>query len=151
MKFIIIVVIILPLISGCATVVHGTLQKIPVTSEPSNADVSVDGTKTYHTPVILELERRKDHLIKITKKGFKPVAIKLIHSLSGVILGNVFTGGPIGWGIDALTGAQYKLTPENVHVNLEPEGIVTDSVSDNDCYVNLETQNNLSYDQCGKN
>lgn len=34
--------------------------------------------------------------------------------------GNIAAGGLIGWGVDAATGAQYKLVPETVNVELQP-------------------------------
>lgn len=124
MKKLWILLCLFPLLAGCATVVHGTSQKIPVTSEPMGANVNIDGTANYMTPVTLELQRKFDHLLTISKEGYKTEIVKLIHTLSGAVAGNIIAGGLIGWGIDAASGAQYKLIPETVHVVLKPGGYV---------------------------
>lgn len=37
-------------LSGCATIVKGTTQKVPVASDPPDADVIVDGNLSGQTP-----------------------------------------------------------------------------------------------------
>lgn len=39
--------------------------------------------------------------------------------LSGAVAGNLLAGGLIGWGVDAASGADSRLTPESVYVILE--------------------------------
>ncbi|MDD5495953.1 MAG: PEGA domain-containing protein [Candidatus Omnitrophica bacterium] len=108
-------------ISGCATVVTGWYQKILVSSEPSGATVQVDGAASYKTPSKVNLKRNKDHVLVFSKEGYRSEEVKILHVISGAFCGNVFLGGPLGMGVDAITGAQFKLIPEKVHVNMVKE------------------------------
>ena len=103
-------------ISGCATIVCGTSQKVPVSSDPMGATVNVDGTGSYTTPTVLNLQRKRGHILVFTKEGYKQETVTLLRVISGAVAGNIILGGFIGWGVDALTGAQWKLVPENVNV-----------------------------------
>lgn len=105
--------------AGCATIINGTSQKIPVSSEPDKATVQVDGKAVYTTPVKLRLERRRDHELIFTKEGYQQQKVTVLHVLSEAVCGNILLGGVIGWGIDALNGCQYKLKPDRIHVKLE--------------------------------
>lgn len=106
-------------LTGCATIVCGTTQKIPVSSNPSGATLNVDGQSTFATPTTVTLERKRDHILVFTKEGYQQQTVTLLHVISGAVCGNIILGGLIGWGVDALTGAQYKLVPTNVHVEMQ--------------------------------
>lgn len=106
---------------GCATIVHGTTQKIPVSSDPSGANLTVAGQTTKHTtPCEVELSRKSDHILKIEKDGCQPSTVEIRHVVSGAVAGNILAGGLIGWGVDASSGGQYRLVPETVNVTLKP-------------------------------
>lgn len=113
-------------LGGCATVVNGTTQKIPVASNPAAADVLVDGTTAGQTPTLLVLKRNADHLVTIQKAGYEPATIPVVKDVGEAVWGNVLVGGLIGWGVDAASGSQYKLRPAAVSVTLSP---VSTSVS----------------------
>jgi uncharacterized protein YceK len=108
--------------SGCATIMTGTTQKVPITSTPSGAVAKADGTLAGVTPCTFTLERKSDHTVEISKEGYRTVSVVLRHTVSGATAGNALIGGLIGIGIDATTGAMYKLVPERVDVVLEQEG-----------------------------
>lgn len=106
--------------SGCATIIHGTTQEIPVTSEPPGAAVTTTGDVKATTPGKLELKRKTGHVLTFSKEGYKPETVKLESVLSGAVAGNIIAGGLIGWGVDAATGGDSRLVPESVHVLLKP-------------------------------
>ncbi len=107
--------------SGCATIIHGTTQKIPLSSTPSNAHVTVDGSGSFYTPTTVELTRKMDHILVFTKEDFEDEQVVITHVISGAVMGNILAGGLIGWGVDAVSGAQYRLVPEIVSVSLRPK------------------------------
>ncbi len=109
-------------LSGCATIMTGTTQKVAVTSNPSGAVAKVDGGMAAVTPTIFNLERKTDHTIEISKEGYRLATVILRHTLSGATAGNILVGGIIGLAVDGCSGAMYKLVPERVDVNLEPAG-----------------------------
>lgn len=106
--------------SGCASIINGTTQEVSVSSNPSGAKVKADGSDSGETPTKLKLKRKTDHVLVFTKDGYEEEQRTLTHVISGAVCGNIIAGGLIGWGVDAATGAQYKLIPGTVHVDLKP-------------------------------
>lgn len=106
--------------SGCATITTGRNQRVPIDSNPQGANVTVSSGYRGITPCSFELERNKDHVIKISLKGYRTAQIQLKKTVCGSTAGNIILGGFIGLGVDAISGAMFKLTPENVYVDLVP-------------------------------
>lgn len=106
-------------LSGCATILNGTSQKIQVSSEPAGTIIQVDGKDSYVTPAKLRLERRHDHVLLFTKEGYENQTVRLTHVLSEAVCGNLFLCGPLGWVFDIFAGTQYKLIPNPVKVELK--------------------------------
>ena len=63
--------------AGCATMANGTTQRIPITSEPSGAQVFVDSRAAGTTPAQVTVSRRGGHEIRIEKAGYGPVVHRL--------------------------------------------------------------------------
>ncbi len=115
--------------SGCATIVSGRYQKIPVVSNPSGAKVFVNGAE-YQSPCTLVLNRKKSYTIRVEKEGYVPVEIVLRYKgirsgfkeTNGWVWGNALFGVPIvaviGVAIDMSTGAAYKFSPSKLNINL---------------------------------
>ena len=109
-----------PFMSGCATIIKGTHQEIPVASEPSNASVLVDGLRQGNTPTKLNLARKGSYVVTLALEDHETESITINRSMGGAVAGNIVAGGLIGWGVDAGTGAQYNLNPESINVRLRP-------------------------------
>ena len=123
------------LASGCATIVKGTTQQIPITSDPLAADIVVDGNLVGQTPTSVSLKRKNDHLLTIQKTGYQPKAVAVVRNVGGAVWGNIVAGGLIGWGVDAVSGAQFNLVPVTVSVKLEPQGAAVPATSSDDSSV----------------
>lgn len=106
------------LLGGCATIMHGTTQQIAVSSSPTGAQVSVNGMARGTTPVIADLRRKDNHVVRVTLDGYAPFEMALTRSTSGWVWGNLVFGGIPGLAIDAITGGLYKLSPEQVSAQL---------------------------------
>lgn len=100
--------------NGCATMIRGTEEVLSITSEPSGALAEVSDGQKGITPCQIKLKRNQSVLIKYTKEGYEPETLSVFPTLagSGVILGGV---------IDYGTGAVYSLTPNPAHVMLKPK------------------------------
>ena len=110
------------LMSGCATITTGRFQKVPVRPVPAGAKVSVSSGYQGVTPCVFNLQRNKKHVIEISRKGYATARIPLNRSLCwGTGWNILFGGGPVGLGVDMLTGAVCKLVPTEVSVELSPE------------------------------
>lgn len=109
--------------SGCATIINGTTQKIPISSVPTGAKVTVDQSTGYTTPTVLDLSRKRNHTLQVSLGGYNTEVITLQSVMSGAVMGNLVLGGLIGWGVDAASGAQKRLVPESIHITLQPTKI----------------------------
>ena len=91
-----------------------------ISSDPSGAEVQVDGIVRGRTPVDVEMKRKRNHLVTISKEGFETENIPVVQDLGGAVWGNIVLGGLIGWGVDATSGAQYNLNPPTIFLKLVP-------------------------------
>lgn len=107
------------LLASCATIVNGPTEEIPVTTIPPGATVS-EGQISMQTPGNIGLARKRDHILVITKPGFLPQRVKLVHVLDGWVAGNIVSFGIIGAGIDAASGGMWDLKPDNIVIFLQP-------------------------------
>ena len=119
------------LVSGCATIIHGSKQTVGISSNPSKAQVSIDGQLVGETPVSTRLTRGDNHLVKIELPGYMPYETNLTRKVDGWIAGNIVFGGLIGLAVDAITGGMYKLTPEQIQselLNQTADAVKSDNV-----------------------
>ena len=103
---------------GCASIVKGTTQAIPVSSDPTGAEVKLDGNRIGQTPMTVEAKRKSDHLLTLEKTGYQSESVAITRNIGGAVFGNIVAGGLVGWGVDAISGAQYNLTPATINVAL---------------------------------
>jgi hypothetical protein len=120
------------LTQGCATLIKGSSQSIPVSSDPPAADILLDGKLVGQTPKTLALKRDNNYLIIIQKTGFEQRSVPVVKDIGGAVWGNVLAGGLVGWGVDAASGAQYNLLPATVSVNLIPVNTVVKGMAADD-------------------
>lgn len=118
MVHLLLVVILVRLATGCASIIHGSRQDINISSSPDDAEVWIDGVRMGATPTKVTLKRKDNYLVTVKKEGYKDATVKIEGSTSAWIIGNVIFGGIIGCGIDFLSGAAYDLKPERIDVNL---------------------------------
>lgn len=109
--------------TGCASILHGTLQPMSISSTPTGANVTVDGTSSGSTPMTASLSRKHEHTVKIEMQGYKPMEVKLNKGIDGWFWGNLLLGGLVGMIIDGSTGAMYKLSPSQIDATLKQEGL----------------------------
>jgi uncharacterized protein YceK len=65
------------LLYGCATIMHGTSQKIGISSTPSGAKVYVDNNAVGVTPVFSNLKRGDEHIVKIELDGYQTAELTI--------------------------------------------------------------------------
>jgi len=110
-------------VAGCATIMQGTSQDIGFSSSPSQAKVFDNGNNLGVTPLTTKLARKDNHIIKFELDGYKPYEITITRSVSGWVWGNIVFGGLIGLVIDSISGGLYKLTPSQIHAELDKQGL----------------------------
>lgn len=105
--------------SGCATIICGGTQKVPITSTPSGATVTADSGPSVRTPGSLVLTRKKAHTLVAEYPGREPQTQQLKKGLNNWVWGNILIGGLIGLVIDIVSGSINELKPTKVHFNFE--------------------------------
>jgi hypothetical protein len=115
-KFLSLISSSLILLTGCATIMHGTSENVAISSNPTNASVSVDGRYIGRSPTIVNLTRKNNHTVKIELEGYEPYETILTHQVSGWTFGNIIfgAGGLVGLAVDAISGGLYRLSAEQV-------------------------------------
>jgi len=126
------------LVPGCATIVGKTTQVVSLNSTPDQADVVIiDENKKDifkgKTPTTITLKKGdgyfhgKDYTVTISKEGFSERTVKIESKPNGwYIAGNILFGGLIGWFIvDPATGAMWTLIPEKVDEILKAESTMS--------------------------
>lgn len=118
--------------NGCASIIAGGPQTIPINSNPSDAKLRImnarNGNAIYEgkTPYIVALDRGVGYFQKgrynviIEKEGYQTREIMIEGTPNGwYILGNLVLGGLIGWLIvDPITGAMWTLNPSDIKADL---------------------------------
>ncbi len=107
------------LLAGCATIMQGTTQSVGISSAPTGASVTVDNVSNGKTPVVANLKRKDNHIVKIEMTGYQPYEVTLTRQTSGWVWGNIVFGGLIGLAVDAISGGMYKLTPQQIQAELK--------------------------------
>jgi len=113
--------LMVPYLSGCATIVRGSSQEVEMTSDPPNARVIVNGEDRGETPTTLSLDTGRNYQVEFEKDGYASETLNLNKdfTIGWPIFGNVFSFGIIGIVVDVANGSAYKLSPEQLQAALE--------------------------------
>lgn len=98
--------------------------------------------------MIVEMSRKDNHLVTIALEGYLPYEINFSKKLSGWVFGNIVFGGFIGLAVDAVTGGLYKLTPEQVQVELRSNRMAYSKKSNESCVL-VVLEANPSWEKVG--
>lgn len=139
---------VLPL-TGCGTILHGTKQSLGISSNPTDAVVTIDSVEIGKTPVVASLKRKQNHIIRVALQGYAPFEATVTRKVSGWVWGNIVFGGVIGLAVDAISGGLYVLTPEQVTGQLLKQG-ASIAPSANGVYVVLVRQVGANWTKIGE-
>jgi PEGA domain-containing protein len=134
---------------ACASIIHGTGQKLNIASVPAGATVSVDDEVVGVTPVVAKLRRNDPHTIVVKLEGYQPFQIKTTRHMDGWVLGNLVFGGPLGLIIDFSDGAAYKLKPQDIAAQLARTG-ANAKVESGTLYVFLTPEADSTWQKIGQ-
>jgi len=112
-------------VSGCASVVRGTTDKVSINSNPPDAAIRTSlGHSCPASPCTVEVSRKESFTAFAEKEGYKPGSIYIGTNMSGKgaagLAGNILVGGLIGVGVDAMTGATLDHFPNPALITLVP-------------------------------
>jgi PEGA domain len=91
-----------------------------VSSEPSGANVVLSSGEKGVTPTKFVKSRRDNFTVTVSKAGYVPQTVNVESKVSATGGTAMIAGGPIGVGVDAVSGAYNSLYPNPVSVRLVP-------------------------------
>jgi hypothetical protein len=108
-------------ISGCATIMAGGPDHVPVATNPPGATVFVDNVPVGQTPMMVALDRQHNSgLIRIELPGFAPVVVIRNKGINGWFWANLCIGGLIGIVVDIVTGDIKSFDDTPISIGLMP-------------------------------
>ena len=110
-------IVLLLILTGCATIINGRSQSVAFDSTPTGADLTVGGLKAT-TPAKLTLTRNQPYTATFTKADFPERKFEIEPAPSWWLLGNAVFGGFVGIIIDLATGSGMTLSPSDFNVDL---------------------------------
>ncbi len=149
------IILVLAITTGCATILSESSYPVSVNSVPSEATFTVSNRagqeiQSGTTPQVVTLKassgyfKSETYTIVLSKDGFEDNVYTISSSLDGWYWGNILFGGVIGMLIvDPLTGAMYKL-PDRIDAPLSNSSTATYG---QDIDVLFATIDSLSEDQ----
>jgi len=138
-----------PVLSGCATIMDGSKQKVSFSSNPSSATVTIDGKSVGFTPLTEDLSTKDIHTVKMVLDGYHTYEMTLTKNVNSWVWGNIIFGGFIGLGVDAISGGLYRLTPEQVNADMKVKGVSSASVKNKTMYVTVSLSPDKSWEKIG--
>jgi len=135
-------------LQSCATIVSGSRQTVKFSSEPKAATVYINEVPIGKTPVEKKLKRNQEYQVLIKMEGYQTYETTLSKKFNEWYIGNVIFGGLIGLVVDPITGAMYKLTPNELASNLIPSTAV--KVDDTDIHISLSMHIDPEWEQVGQ-
>ena len=102
-------------LGGCATIAHGTTQRVPITSSPQGARVFVDSEPVGQTPLVASLSRTHSHVVSIVHDSFPAVRVAMDRNVSPWLLASLFfyVAPAI---VDLSNGAAYGFASDTLRV-----------------------------------
>jgi hypothetical protein len=108
------VVLAVPSLAGCSSIIEGTSQEILVNTNPPGADCAFERegkviARVQQTPGGATIKKTKhDITLKCNKLGYQETTYLNHSGAAGATFGNIILGGGIGWAIDSASGADNK-------------------------------------------
>ena len=121
MRAVTLLVVLLCAVGGCATIMAGGPDRVPVSTNPPGASVFVDGVLVGQTPLMLTLDRnRSNGQIRIEMPGFAPVILTRTKDINGWFWANLCLGGIVGIIVDLITGDVKRFDDTPIAIGLTP-------------------------------
>lgn len=106
-------IIILVMIQGCGTIIHGSSQDVIISTNPPGATARI-GSQECIAPCMLNVSRKADKVYLRKGKQEKVYEIEKSFNFGSVILGNIFFYLLPGLVVDVVSGGAYTIKPINV-------------------------------------
>ncbi|MDE2404374.1 MAG: PEGA domain-containing protein [Sphingomonadales bacterium] len=109
-------------LSGCATIVKGTSQKVSFQSDPSGSNVQLSTGESCRTPCTIRFKRTQELQVVFSHPGFKDAHVAIQSKFGGAIALNLLPISLFGTVVDASNGSSRFLSPNPAHVRMAAIG-----------------------------
>ncbi len=82
---VLIALLVLISLSGCATVLKGSNEKVSFSSDPSGAEIYINGQYMGKTPLQINLRSKDVYSIEFRKQGYEPKVVQLNSKASATM------------------------------------------------------------------
>ncbi|AGC76621.1 PEGA domain-containing protein [Nonlabens dokdonensis] len=134
--------------SSCATIISGSRQMVEINSEPSTAKVYINEVEIGNTPIQKNLKRNQEYSIILKLDGYETYETKLEKKFNAWYIGNIGFGGLIGIIIDPITGAMFKLKPEEIDGS--PKSGTTYNVDNGNLFITISMEIDADAEKIGQ-
>jgi len=137
--WIVAIVVVVGIVYGCASIMSGTTQRVTFDSEPQGATVTigkkaekdgqvtiVDSYEAGVTPLEVELPRRTNTMVQLSKEGFETQTVELKRKMNNWTWGDIALTSPLSTSIDTSTGAVNEYKPGQYVITLQPQATKTE-------------------------
>lgn len=104
---------------------HGDTQQVGISSTPSGVGCYINSDKYVTTPAFVSLDRSGIYTVVCDQQGYEKSSVTLSRNLSMWIVGDLFLLPPLGTiitaAVDVSSGAAWKLSPADVHLDMRKE------------------------------
>jgi len=147
-------------LSSCASMMHGPNQTVEFRSQPSGAKITIDGKDYGKTPQSISLKRKgrekgdepgkQMYDVSIALDGYYPHEFKIKREMDTWFLGNLIFGGLIGIIVDASSGSMYKLTPNQINVQINKDVAEAVETNDDRVYIAVSMKVDPNWEKIGQ-
>lgn len=116
-RFLVLAVAVVTL-TGCGALFNAGPEKVTFNSDPSGAEVWIDGTRFGTTPLVVDLSKEDDYTVSFRMEGYDEQVRVLNNKVSATYVILDVLGGIFPIVIDAATGSWYVLETDTMHVTL---------------------------------
>lgn len=114
--------------TGCASLIDPGPDFVPVSSNPTAAEVYLDGRRVGRTPLTLEVHRKADAIVTVYHEGGSPPLSYWVPVVNnGAYFGNLLFGGVVGMIIDIAAQNAVKHSQTPLIFDLERQVVESDT------------------------
>lgn len=112
-------VLVVLMVSSCATILSDDSSSIIVNTEPVGALIKVDGIPSGTTPARLLLDNDSSHTIEVSMEGYETQTFNVKKSVKwGWQVVDLLLAPGVGNVVDFITSKGYSLRPNKINVVL---------------------------------
>lgn len=116
-----VLVVLLLLMCGCASIIHGPRQRVSISSTPEGAHISVDGKHIGTTPLTAKIRRKGPNVLQFSSEGYlsETIHVESSYEVYWLAVNSIWLyGWPLGVLFDLAAGSPYVLDRDNFHLRL---------------------------------